>query len=92
MEKKTFTAKIKNSLETVSQIVEGTVNHITGNETDLSKTRLAICKACPGLKNGKVCDPSYIHELPDGTKVRGCNCYVELKTKAEKASCPAKKW
>ena len=92
MENKSFTAKIKNTLETVSQIVEGTVNHVTGNITELSKKRMEICKACPGLKDNKICDPKYIHELSDGTKVRGCNCYVELKTKSEKASCPAKKW
>lgn len=48
-------------------------------DTEMSNARIAICKACPELiKLTKQC--------------RKCGCFMAIKTKIEKASCPMGKW
>ena len=45
---------------------------------ELSKARLAICESCPFYLNTKKC--------------QRCGCYMPVKTKLTKATCPVKKW
>lgn len=59
-------------------IVKGFVNLALGNEKELSKKRMAICKQCPFFKLNKTCQK--------------CGCYMPAKTKVVQASCPIKKW
>jgi hypothetical protein len=48
-------------------------------DSEMSDSRIAICKACPELiKLTKQC--------------RKCGCFMAIKTKIEKASCPMGKW
>jgi hypothetical protein len=45
---------------------------------ELAKTRYAICQTCPFLKESKKCAK--------------CGCFMPIKTKLIRASCPIKKW
>ena len=47
-------------------------------ESQVAEARLAICQACPELKNEKQCNL--------------CGCFMQAKTKIAGASCPLKKW
>lgn len=46
---------------------------------ELSEARYAVCLVCPSL--GK-----------DTKKCGQCGCFMPVKTKLTKATCPAKKW
>ena len=52
--------------------------NVTVAPKELSDARYAICKECPSLKNTHKCGQ--------------CGCYMPVKTKLTKATCPAKKW
>lgn len=45
---------------------------------EASAARFAICEACPHYNAKKKCDK--------------CGCYMPVKTKLTRASCPLKKW
>ena len=45
---------------------------------ELVKARYAVCEACPFLTAAKKCSR--------------CGCYMPVKTKLTKATCPVKKW
>lgn len=48
-------------------------------EKEVSEVRLSICKECPEfIKLTKQC--------------KKCGCFMHLKTRLEKASCPIGKW
>lgn len=48
-------------------------------EKEVSENRLSICKECPEfIKLTKQC--------------KKCGCFMHLKTRLEKASCPIGKW
>lgn len=48
-------------------------------DNDMFESRISICKACPELiKLTRQC--------------KKCGCFMNLKTKIEKASCPIGKW
>ena len=46
---------------------------------ELHLYRLEICKACPFYRAAT-------------NQCKKCGCFMKLKTKIEKASCPIKKW
>lgn len=49
------------------------------SDDQMYQTRISICKACPELiKLTRQC--------------KKCGCFMNLKTKIEKASCPIGKW
>lgn len=49
------------------------------SKKDLADARLAICKECPFLiQSTVVC--------------KKCGCFMNMKTKLEKAVCPVGKW
>lgn len=56
--------------------VKGTIQ-IAGAE--LAEQRYAICQECPFLKK-------------DSRKCAKCGCFMPVKTKLTRASCPIKKW
>ena len=73
-------------------------------DEELAKVRMKICEECPlFLKQfgGPVCNPNKWLDLTDKTTVinypkagyvRGCNCFLERKTKLVNAKCVAEKW
>lgn len=48
-------------------------------DEEISNTRFEICKACPRL-------------IQATNQCRECGCFMNLKTKLEKATCPLHKW
>lgn len=46
---------------------------------DVAISRFDICKACPEL-------------TPITDQCKKCGCFMKIKTKLEKASCPLGKW
>ena len=62
---------------------EMTIDALTGNlqvaPEELSKARFAICEQCPFLNTTT-------------KKCQRCGCYMPVKTKLTKATCPVKKW
>jgi hypothetical protein len=46
---------------------------------DVATSRFDICKACPEL-------------TPITDQCKKCGCFMKIKTKLEKASCPLGKW
>lgn len=47
---------------------------------DAAKARLDMCEACTSIYN------------PVSKKCGKCGCYMPVKTKLTKATCPLKKW
>lgn len=52
------------------------------------KARMALCNGCPHLRRNMGKHFSKI----DGERCNLCGCYMPVKTKILKATCPAKKW
>lgn len=48
-------------------------------EESVQKERLSICKTCPEL-------------IKLTNQCKKCGCFMNLKTKLEKAKCPLEKW
>jgi hypothetical protein len=46
---------------------------------EISEKRLSICKACPEI-------------ISITNQCKQCGCFMNLKTKLEKATCPLGKW
>lgn len=65
---------------------------LTGNlqaaSEETVKRRMTICASCPHLRKNMLKNPSKI----DGERCNLCGCYMPVKTKLLKATCPAKKW
>lgn len=104
MQEKTkgFKVSFREAVKTVSQIAEGVKNNIVKDKyiEELSAKRFRICEVCVGLKNGertlgmknKICDSEVMHNISGNDYTSGCGCFLELKTRAEEARCPAGKW
>lgn len=45
---------------------------------EIAQARFDICKQCPRLSERNICN--------------FCNCYMPIKVKFARASCPANKW
>ncbi len=52
----------------------------------LAEKRLKICFKCPIRTNNK-CD-----KAKSLNGIKGCNCFLNMKTKSPSSSCPLKKW
>lgn len=48
-------------------------------DEELSEKRFSICKACPDL-------------VKTTSQCKKCGCFMHIKTKLEKATCPLNKW
>jgi len=62
----------------LQEIKEGWWNLIINNQTEQSKERLEVCKACE-------------HPTKLGT-CNLCNCYIPAKVLSKKSKCPIDKW
>lgn len=56
---------------------------------DIAAKRKALCDACPHLRANI---PNKALTKIDGERCNLCGCYMPVKVKLAKASCPAKKW
>lgn len=89
-------------MNAIGNIVKGHVNELLGLNTDLSKQRMEICKACPiyssrlgGLCNSNLYLNPYTNEASTVKRegfIQGCGCRLSAKTTLPNASCPADKW
>ena len=65
---------------------------LTGNiptaPESTANARIAICEACPHLRSNMGKGFTRI----DGARCNLCGCYMPVKVKLLKATCPAKKW
>ena len=87
----------------ITNIVNGHLNELLGNNEEIAKARIRICKKCPIMKDsfiGYVCSSKLwlnpktgdiSTERKDGYK-RGCGCRLNAKVRDTKSSCPACKW
>lgn len=67
-------------------MIKELIGKILADEKESNK-RMNICKNCPRfIKETKRCNPKII----DGKK--GCNCFMEIKTKILNAKCPIGEW
>jgi hypothetical protein len=74
---------LKNIVETNKKSSVGPLDALKPStewlDSEMSDHRISICKACPELiKLTKQC--------------KKCGCFMAIKTKIEKASCPIGKW
>ncbi|MFM6983877.1 MAG: DUF6171 family protein [Chitinophagaceae bacterium] len=74
---------LKNIIETNKNSAVGPLDALNPStewaDSEMSDSRMSICKSCPDLiKLTKQC--------------RKCGCFMHIKTKIEKASCPVGKW
>lgn len=87
----------------LTNIVAGHVSEFLGQNEEISKARLTICRKC-GLYNygivGVTCNSSlYINPETDEVSevykdgyVKGCGCRLNAKTRVMYEACPANKW
>lgn len=89
-------------MSSISNIIAGHINELTGTNNNLAESRLNICHECPLFKNvfGGICNPKlwlnpYTGELSlsekEGFK-NGCGCRLQAKTTLEDEECPVGKW
>ena len=87
----------------IRNIVEGHINEFMGNEEELFKKRIAICKLCPLYKHtplGPICNSNlYLNPITDEYVsyekegyIRGCGCRLNAKTRLIDSECPSGKW
>lgn len=90
-------------LQQISDIVEGTFNNLTNQNSNLFVERIKICEACPIVKDemfGLMCDnkkwlnpiTNTASEIPLDGYMQGCGCILGSKTRVQHAVCPAGKW
>lgn len=87
----------------LKDILEGHVNEMLGNNEQLFKQRMEICKKCPLYLNtiaGPVCNAKLWISTADGQTVsrspkvgyrKGCNCRLNSKTRVLNAQCVVNK-
>ncbi len=86
-------------MSTVGQIINGTIKNILNQEDALYQERIAICRACPLLKQdslfGEICNPTlYMNSKGEVSQTarpgfqHGCGCVLRSKCRVKEAECP----
>lgn len=82
----------------LKQIAEGWGNHfldklnlLDPEKKRIAETRMVICENCP-IKKDNICDPDTSGTSMDGTKFRGCGCFVDKKVLCMDCECPGSYW
>ncbi|WP_287385553.1 hypothetical protein [Lachnospira sp.] len=85
-------------------IIDGHIKEFVGQNGDLSKWRMDICRECPLFKvmplAGPICNNNkYLNvqtgDVSNTPKIgyrRGCGCRLNAKTRVAKSKCPLGKW
>lgn len=87
----------------ITNILNGHINELLGDNENLSKKRLSICKLCPLYTEkwyGAICDNNKwmnletkeISKTPVEGWVNGCMCRLEAKTRDKHSKCKINKW
>lgn len=87
----------------MNQIIEGTLNNILNNKSELFKERIKICKECKLYKEhstfGMICN-NRLYLNPNTNEIsksakngfkKGCGCLLASKTRVISAKCPINK-
>lgn len=89
----------------LKNIIVGHVKELTNDNDELHEKRMAICRACPLFiltAVGPMCnhnryydedtDETYATQNDEESRIRGCGCRLNAKTRLEDAICPRKLW
>ena len=89
----------------LKDIIKGHMKEFTNDNDELAQERLAKCKTCPLFlltPVGPICNPNryydndkeqaYAYQNDEVTRIKGCGCRLNAKTRLEDATCPRKLW